>query len=180
MSDAISALSAAINDVGYWLHWEHKLPESLQIQFGGVQLFLPPAAEGEAPAGQVALRFLRPTSVSFLWHNSAPADLLPDWAERMRRDAFGPCDITRGALTMSDPDEVLALLKQARRILSATGVDPRFDGLASAPVRLAFFAGPVGLVVGAEELQLHTPSGPLELAEVPDLVLVLAPARVQV
>lgn len=169
MSDAISALEAAINDVGYWLHWEHKLPDSMQIQFGGVQLDLPPAASGQAPTGQIALRFLRPTSVSFLWHHSAPADLLPDWPERLRHDAFGPCDITRGTLTLSEPAAVLAVLQQARRILSATGADPRFDGLAGAPVRMAFFAGPVGLVVGAEELQVFAPTGRLDLAELPAL-----------
>lgn len=167
MTDVTSALSAALHDVGYWLHWEHKLPESMQLQFGGVQLLLDAAAPGEAPAGQIALRFLQVTSLSFLWHQSAPEDLLPDWPERLRHDAFGPVDITRGALTLGSADEVLQLLRQARRIMSATGVDPRFNGLAESGVRLAFFAGPVGVVLGAAELQVFTPQGPLALDEIP-------------
>lgn len=169
MSDASAVLQAAINEVGYWLHWEHRLPESLQVQFGGVGLITQALRPGEAPAGQIALRFLRVSSLSFLWHHSAPDDLLPDWPERLRHDAFGPCDLTPGTLTLCEPAAVLAVLQQARRIMSASGTDPRFDGLAQSPVRMAFFAGAVGMVVGAEEMQVYSPAGPVALADVPEM-----------
>lgn len=169
MSRALHVLQAAISDIGYWQHWDHRLPGSIQAQFGGVQLLTPPLSEGGPPAGQIALRFVRPTSVCFLTHRTAPEDLPPDWPERLQKDQLEPFDLTRGTFTLTDSKQVHAVLMEAGRILSAHGADPRFDGLVQSPVRLALWAGPVGLVIGAEEIEVHTHKGPIDLELIPGM-----------
>lgn len=66
----IEVLEDAIGDVGRWLSWTDGLPDEFRVQFGGVQLWNPPAVDGGPPSGRVALIFQAPSLVAFITDES--------------------------------------------------------------------------------------------------------------
>jgi hypothetical protein len=155
MSEHLSILENAIADVGYWRWWAEKLPTAFQVEFGGVQLWNPPTEEDGSPCGVVAIRFGQPTAVAFL--TSLEAELPQDWKTALHEDRIDPFDVGHDQLTLQSETlfhEVIAGCKY--EYIIGTESDLLAD---TAPVKLAFRAGPVGLAVRANDLTVISSSG---------------------
>lgn len=138
MTDANRVLEEAISDVGYWRWWAEALPRVFQVEFGGVQLWNPPAQEGAPPSGVVALRFVDPSLVVFLTETGA-MDLDPDWPAALHEDRLEPFTVDHDQFTLTEDDKLASLAKdcELRFLVGDHG------GLAAGndPVRLGFRAG---------------------------------------
>lgn len=156
MTDANRVLEEAISDVGYWRWWAEALPRVFQVEFGGVQLWNPPAQEGAPPSGVVALRFVDPSLVVFLTETGA-MDLDPDWPAALHEDRLEPFTVDHDQFTLTEDDKLASLAKdcELRFLVGDHG------GLAAGndPVRLGFRAGAVGLVVRARQVIVLSTSG---------------------
>ena len=157
MSEHLTILENAIADVGYWRWWAEKLPEAFQVEFGGVQLWNPPTQENGPPSGVVALRFDRPTVVAFLTSSEATAP--SDWRIALHEDRIEPFSVNHDALTLQS-EELLAKVCAGSTAEYVLGSKAEL-AVNTAPVKLAFRAGSVGLVVRAHELEIIASSGTL-------------------
>ena len=169
MNDALTILAKAISDVGWWGHWQQK-PERFDVLFGGTQLWTPPDGEGQPPLGAIGLAFQRPESVSFLTHKDAssgsfraapigyvgyPSQIDRDWPTRLQKGALqGFLYISGHCLTFTDQALQRQILVEATRIDTVRGFPPDAASFFALPAWLAFWAGPVGLIVGAEQMAI--------------------------
>jgi hypothetical protein len=166
MNDALSLLAVAIADVGWWWSWRQS-QECFDVLFGGTQLWTPPSEEGWPPPGAIALSFQRPKSVSFLTHRDAaaqsccapagaigyPTHLGEDWPALLRRGALpGVLHFSGHCLTFADRSLQRQVLSEASRIDTVVGRAPGAEEFFDLPAWMAFWAGPAGLVVGAERM----------------------------
>ncbi len=103
---------------------------------------------GEPPVSQLALRFLDPVSVSFLSGRGAEED----WPRRMAADQLEPfvCDCDRFHLV--DGVAMERCIREAAGVETVLGCPPLDPAFFSAPARLVFWAGPLGLAVAAREM----------------------------
>ncbi|HEX7858879.1 MAG TPA: hypothetical protein VF773_00990 [Verrucomicrobiae bacterium] len=156
MRDAFEILEDAIPDCGYWRWWAANLPNSFQVEFGGVQLFQPPPKGSCTPSTIYALRFLQPRRIEFL---DFAADVEKDWFSLLQADKLKPPGLwdqfflgeaTRG--------------EQLRR--QAVHTHLHFEAPHSGGgIFLAFRAGKsFGLFVAAESVQLVSPTGEIPLS----------------
>jgi hypothetical protein len=157
MSKHLSILESAIADVGYWRWWTEKLPTAFQVEFGGVQLWNPPTEANGPPSGVVALRFGQPTVIAFLTASETTAP--PDWRIALHEDRIEPFSVSHDALTLQS-EELLAEVLAGSTAEYILGSELELVRN-TAPVMLAFRAGPVGLVVRAQDLTVITSSGDL-------------------
>jgi hypothetical protein len=151
-------LERAISDVGYWTWWTQDFPKSFQVEFGGTQLWNPPKAPDKPPSGQLALRFIAPRSVSFLVRRGA-GDLSGDWPELLHADALEPFTINHEHFALMRPEAAREVLTAAARVETRFGAAPTPEAIGEWPAVLAFFAGPAGLLVGAESLMAVSHAG---------------------
>jgi hypothetical protein len=166
MTDHLEILAHAISDVGYWRWWAAELPQVFQIEFGGVQLWNPPAAEGEPPCGIVALRFARPTSVAFL----TLSDKLPsDWIKQFHDDALEPFDVSDDRFSFNNRDLTASLVQEAIKVNQFHGVAVDSEDFCSVQFRLSFAAGGAGLIVAGDTMDLHTSQGLVKIDQVEEM-----------
>jgi hypothetical protein len=168
----IIVLEQAISDAGFWRSWTDRLPDEFHVQFGGVQLWNPPAVDGAPPAGTVvSLIFQTPSLVAHLtdadeslqWvvrpiGSENPAirtESGSDFEESVLEDPYWPFPIDE--LTLSSDDEIESMIDR-RTIDFRSGTHIELASRAD-PVRLAFLAGPAGLVVRAKALRVVSTTG---------------------
>jgi hypothetical protein len=164
------ALADSITDIGYWNWWDEDFPHSIRVEFGGVQLWMPPSPDSETPRGTVALQFNNPTSVSFLIHQDAPADIPENWPDLLRNDEFERFNFRDdGAFVFNEHEYVLEILNSARHVDTRFGVSPRDEHFLRSQCIVAFGAGPVGCIIGAENMEIITSAGEISLDDVPEL-----------
>lgn len=166
MKSPLAILETAISDVGYWRWWTSNLPDAIQLEFGGTQLFFPPAEPDQVTSGLLAVRLRKPSILLFLTGNSA--GLPEDWPEAMARDEYDPFTVEHDRLTFTSHDEA------AKYVADAASIKPLVGILSDLPrhrdkALLAFRAGPVGFVGTAESIALFNMQGEVDLAAVPDL-----------
>jgi hypothetical protein len=166
MTDHLEILARAIPDVGYWRWWVAELPEVFQIEFGGVQLWCPPTAEGEPPCGIVALRFAEPVSVVFL---TLSEDLPDDWIQRLHDDKLEPFDVSEGLLSFNDERLLSDVLQKAVKVDLFHGAAVDSEQFRRARFRLSFAAEGVGLVLAGDTMHLHTSAGLVQVHEVEEM-----------
>lgn len=157
MSEHLTTLENSISDVGFWRWWAEKLPTAFQVEFGGVQLWNPPAEKDGPPSGVVALRFGQPTVIAFLTSNEAALPI--DWRIALHEDRIEPFSVSHDALTLQS-EELLVETIVGCTSEYILGSEPDLVR-STAPVKLAFRAGPVGLVVRAQDLTVIASSGNL-------------------
>jgi hypothetical protein len=164
-------LEEAITDIGYWCWWAEEFPDRVLIEFNGVQLWSEEPQEGQPSRGVVALNFSQPTSLCFLTRNAATDDLPHNWPDLMHDDKLENLPNIRwgGELHFNDREWVQRVLDGAQRIEVRFGLHPKTDEFFSSPVMLAFWAGDIGCVVGAQEMTLLNQSGEVSLDDVPEL-----------
>jgi hypothetical protein len=150
--DHLKALEHAITDIGCWRWWDQSLPKTFQVEFSMVQLLNPPMKAGGPPSGLLALRFKRPITVAFVTHADAPKKFSLDWPDLMHADQLGAFSLNRESFSFSERDVFRSVLEGAGRVDTVHGPPPTADALAGAPNKLAFWSGPIGLVVAAEEM----------------------------
>lgn len=159
-------LENAIVDVGYWQWWTANLPESFQVEFGGVLLWNPPLKEGDPPSGVVALRFLNPSCVCFLRRRDHPRRVPKNWYERLHRDEIRPFEITYEAFTLTSDEQVADIVSAADSIIPFVGSKPVKTFVPKGAKFLAFWAGPVGLFVAAQSMEIFNLQGEIKPATV--------------
>jgi hypothetical protein len=157
-------LVSAISDVGYWSWWSEKLPAMFQLEFGGAQIHVPPEDRTKPPSSLLALRFLRPALVSFIRRSEDGGNLPADWARQLKEDKIEPFRISHDEFALGDDalfGEVIA--QTAIEIVHFT------DESGGKEVKLAFWAGPVGMRIEAAEVRPVLMTGEIELSTVASL-----------
>jgi hypothetical protein len=160
MSD-YSTLVSAISDVGYWRWWSERLPERFQLEFGGVQIYMPPKDKTQLPSGLLALRFLRPSSVSFIRRTGAGDGLPSDWPRQLKDEKLKPFSVSYEEFALGDDslfDEVVGQIES--EIVYFT------DALGGKNVKLAFWAGNAGIRIEAAEIRPVLMSGEVPLSAI--------------
>lgn len=159
MREAFDILEDAITDCGCWRWWTGKLPDSFQVEFGGVQLFQQPPEASRPPSAIYALRFMQPRKVEFL---DFAAGVEKDWFSLMQADKLRPPSLGRDQFYLGDAIRAEQLRRQAVHAhLHFTSPD------AGGQVYLAFRAGQsFGLFVAAESVRLLSHTGEIALSSV--------------
>lgn len=166
MEQPLKILETAIADVGYWRWWTPELPDSVQLEFGGTQLWFPPTSPEQVTSGLVAIRLRKPLFVAFLTRKET--GLPEDWPEEMHRDKYEPFTLGYDRFTVTSHDEAAAYLADAASVKPLVGAPshlPKHKGKAL----LAFWSGPVGFVGAAESMALFSMHGEVDPASVPEL-----------
>jgi len=158
MAADYSILASAISDVGYWRWWSGNLPESIQLEFGGVQLYVPPEDKSKPPSSLLALRFIRPTHVSFIQSNDF-AGLPPDWPQQLHEDKIEPFSISHEDFALGDDAAVAQIVLQKKSEIIHFN-----DGSGGREVKFAFWAGEIGVHIEAAELRLFLMTGEIDLS----------------
>lgn len=165
MESPLAILEAAIADVGYWRWWTSNLPDTIQLEFGGTQLYFPPASPVQVTSGLLAVRLRKPIAVIFL---SAKSSRLPDdWPEAMARDEYDPFNVEHDRFTLTSHDDAARYLSDAASSRSLVGSESDLSAHRDKAL-LAFWAGPVGFVGVAESIALFNMQGEVDLASIPD------------
>lgn len=166
MDEALATLETALSDVGYFRWWGERLPEVVQLEFSGVQVYTPPPEPGRPPRGMLALAFFRPSSVSFLTRDEALPD---DWPADLHGDRLEPLSISYGELTLRDPRAAFELLSHARHVETVFGTPADEVDWPAAGALAVFWAGEGGVAIAAERMELMTHDGEVELEQLPEL-----------
>ncbi|MDQ5823165.1 MAG: hypothetical protein M3441_03015 [Chloroflexota bacterium] len=162
MASHLDILTQAISDMGYWRWWTHSLPQSIQLEFGWVQLWNPPLEEGKPPSNIIALRFIEPVSASFLTHREAEKDLPIDWPELLRNDQLEPFSITYESFGFNNPQLLTEILSEAKKVEGLYGAAADASQLSEAKLTLAFWAGSVGMIIAAQGLMVLSHQGEIQ------------------
>lgn len=165
MESPLTILETAISDVGYWRWWTSELPDAIQLEFGGTQLYFPPVSPGQVTSGLLAVRLRKPLAVLFLASKSA--GFPNDWPEAMARDEYEPFTVEHDRLTLTSHDAAAGYLADAGSLKSLVGSESDLSKHRDKSL-LAFWAGPVGFVAMAESIALFNMQGEVDLAMIPD------------
>lgn len=167
LSDSpLSFLENAISDVGRWTWWTGDLTKSIQLEFSGVQLWFPPMTDGQPPSGQVALRFRSPTLVTFMARSDDPDLNTDSWPARFQNDEIGGFTVGYDEFTMSDAELAFSMISDATHRIQMVGQSPHNTAFANNTSWIAFWAGPVRIVVAAAEMEIVSHHGFIRLDEV--------------
>jgi hypothetical protein len=161
----LKKLASAISDVGGWSYWQGKLPDLLQLEFTGVQLWNPPEDEDRPPSGTIALQFKNVQAVDFL---TFVADSVPaNWPELIASEQL--CLADRVMIVFNDVAAIKTELASVKRFDAVCGLGyKRDDHFFDSQFQCVVQTGGIGVVVSAELLiwRNHTEKDlPLSLIE---------------
>jgi hypothetical protein len=162
----LEILEQALTDVGAWSWWTGDASTSIQLEFSGVQLWFPPLDSNKPPSGQVALRFVSPTSVLFFSYSNDRTFLNDSWPTQFQADELGPFSLGYDQFTMTDKELASSIVRDATHRIQYFGVAPDETDFVSENAWIAFRAGPVGCVVVADELKIASHHGQVALHEI--------------
>jgi hypothetical protein len=162
-TEMLSILESAISDVGAWTWWTAELPDVIQLEFSGTQLWNPPTAEGKPPSGQIALRFRKPRLAYFLKFEPGLDD---EWPEKLQRDELRPFGVAQDAFTMTSSQKFGEIVGRATSIRASVGRVREGAVLSDGEMFLAFYAGAAGFAVVGESMVVVNHRGELDGASV--------------
>ena len=165
MNKSIEILEEAISDVGYWRWWAEKLPDVFQVEFGGVQLWNPPTNPDGPPSGIVALRFIKPTVIAFLTENGA-SDIQDNWPASLHDDSIDSFTVDCDRFTFTSETEISETLQNCSVELKFGTQEDLYS--LNSPVKLAFRAENVGLLVRAEKMTVISSAGEMSKEHICD------------
>lgn len=165
MENPALVLESAISDVGYWSWWQ-QAEGMLMLEFGGVQLLNPPLTQGGPPSSQLGIRFGGIKAAAFLDAADQPEDLPQDWPERLRSDELQPFSVNSGQFTLSDRSVYSDVLTAAANRRPLMGAAQSLESIGDTDSFLAFWAGPVGFAVVAQDMAVGTRAGSLSPEDV--------------
>lgn len=158
--ETLNTLAEAIANVGYWTWWtaEDQL-QSIQLEFDGVQLYLPSGNQEPVPSNQIALRCEEPSHIQFF---QSP-QMTDDWPERLANDELDPFLLDSLQFILSTRLDLPTFLEDAQltRELHPNDIKPRYQ--------LAFYTGEVGLRIVTHDLRLFCHQGKIEFSDVESL-----------
>lgn len=160
-------LEDAITDVGYWRWWIADLPSAFQLEFGGTQLWNPPAAKGEPPSGVIALRFDLPTLAVFLTARARKAAAPLDWPTALQQETIDCLGLAPGDLTLTSTERFADLVRDMEVQQCLTGSFPPSPTQLQSSAFLALRSGDLGVAVIAAGMSVRNRSGTLS----PDRIL---------
>ena len=167
MSDSpMAILERAISDVGHWSWWTGEPTKSIQLEFSGVQLWFPPMAEGQPPSGKVALRFRSPSHVLFMSRTSDPSLNCDDWPTRFKGDEIGSFSVGYDTFTLTDAQMASSLIATLTHGIQMIGKPPQKTDFEGSNAWIVLWAGPVGIVVVAKEMEIFSHHGSVSFDEV--------------
>lgn len=153
-------LSKSIADVGYWCSWtDTDSPTSLQFDFGGVKLYLPPSEGDNSPSTQLAIRLLHPSMLTFYHRNGNETD----WINQLKDDEIDPLDIEDKQFSLSTN------LRFPESLNSYTAVEEKFFGPDIPDIQLLFVAGDIAVRVLAQNVKLYCEQGEIALESIANL-----------
>jgi hypothetical protein len=158
MSDHLEILESAISDVGHWRWWVADLPKTFQVEFAGVQLWSPPTQPGGPPCGVFALRFCGPILVAFLTDPKA-TKLPPDWRQALHEDRIESFPVAHDQFTLRSAEALNQFVEGCHCEYLVGSKDVTLSS--SSAALLGFRAGPVGIAIKAQELQVLSSAGTL-------------------
>lgn len=164
MSKAL--LEEAISDGGLWSWWTADLPDTVQVEFVGTQLWNPPLTSDAPPNSQIALRFDDLNFVGFLMRQGRASGLPHDWPERLHNDESEPYSLSYGDFTLTDPRRLANFLDEAHDVDTRVGVVEDIRSISHDASILAFWAGPVGLILVAASMTVLNYQGKVPLTEI--------------
>ncbi len=162
----LNTLANAICDVGYWSWWVTELPELIQVEFGGTQLYFPPDDPLNHPSSQIAIRFKNPKSISFLTKRKL-VEGAENWFDLLHQDKVEPITCDYDHFTFTDVKLMNEIIHQAETIQTIHGYSPRESSFMLDKYKLVFWAGDYGMAIAADELAVRSKEGFIELIQVP-------------
>jgi hypothetical protein len=166
-AEQLELLADAISDVGYWSWWTHDLPDGFQLEFGGTQLYFPPASSDKPPQTQIALQFQQPASISFLIRGTSTEDFA--WSQQLHDDLLESPTCSYGEFAFSDDDSLTSLLQEAMHVKTVHGYAPATDDFLREPYRLVFWCGDYGFAIASRNLRLLTHGGGVALDQIAEV-----------
>ena len=165
----LDALANSISDIGYWNWWTTQLPETIQLEFGGTQLYFEPTDKTKPPSSQIAIQFRNPKSISFLSREVNKNDLEKNWFELLQNDKLEPPTFNNESFTFIDNNEISSIIEKAKTINTIYGYSPKNEKFLKENYKLAFWSGIYGFSVCAEEIKILTAEKEIKIEEIPYL-----------
>lgn len=161
-SVALKKLSNAISDVGYWNWWTAEYPKVIMLEFGGVQLWSKPK-KNQPPSGQLAIKFQKPISVSFVTREEYRNETPNNWADLLHEDKLEQPTFSHGCFGFNQPKITQQILEDAKRVETVFGINPTESSFGESPITFSFWAGNVGALIACESMEIVTHDGKLSL-----------------
>lgn len=151
--------------MGYWQWWDMSVPDSVYLEFGGVQLYQKNEEMTKPPYSTIGLQFIGLHSVCFLTKDSTKTD--EKWCKQLHQDQleFPNCDHEHFSFT--DEIQMKGTISCADRIEVVVGDNPNEKSFWQGNYRLVFWANNYGCAISADTLKLHSHGGEMRLEEVP-------------
>jgi hypothetical protein len=160
----LDSLGFAISDFGIWNWWTADFPNAYQLEFDRAMIYVEPKTEDQAPSNKIALQFLKPSHVLIL--KTEDFSLEEDWKQRFHKDQAGPFALRYEYFAFHN-DRIMDILDLAGSMEAFRGENFSKDLIVSSPIKLAFWADYVGILVLAEDLKFCTLRGEILLEDLP-------------
>lgn len=160
-------LAEAICDIGYWSWWAARLPDFIQLEFGGTQLYFPPAAENQPPRTKIAVRMVKPKSIAFMTRREIQGEAAANWFNDLHHDKMEPPTCSYDAFTFTDKEMISDIIQEAKSMHVLHGYTPTESDFLKENCTLVFWAGDYGCAVAAEEMALYNYDGEVPVEDVP-------------
>ncbi|WP_162127683.1 hypothetical protein [Flavobacterium phycosphaerae] len=167
--EILQMLGDAICDVGYWSWWTSDLPNIVQIEFGGTQLYFPPKDNSEPPNSQIAIQFINPKSISFLSLSKVGENNSEKWFNLLHEDKMESQVCSYDSFTFVDESEMKRIISHAKITDTILGYPPTEESFFKENFKLTFWAGEFGFAVSSENIKLLTQDGEIKMEEIPSI-----------
>ena len=168
-SSNLEILGNAISDIGWWTWWTSDLPNLIQIEFAGAQLYFNPTDNTKPPSNLIAIQFINPSSVSFLSREKSEDDIEQNWSELLHEDKLEPPTCDYQNFSFIDENIMKAIVSEASTINVIHGYSPKDETFYNEKYKLVFWAGYYGFAVNAAEIKLLTHQGDIYLDNIPEI-----------
>jgi hypothetical protein len=158
----IETLEYAISDVGIWNWWAEDEGKSVQLEFDRAMLYF--QTETETPSNRLALRFINPKSVTVLYDKES--ELPKNWLQLFNEDKIEPFNVDYENFSF-DKSKFSKMVAKAHRTETIIGKEINEIDISNA--NLGFWAGEIGIIILADEMQIVNHSGKIPLENIPKL-----------
>jgi len=165
-TELLDLLGNSICDVGCWSWWTTDLPEVIQLEFVGTQLYFPSKDSQQPPSSQIAIRFNNPKSISFLTRQQYEIPMADNWFDQLQKDEIASFTCDYDNFTFTDNKLMKNIIGQTSKINTIHGYSPTDNNFYNEKVRLVFWAQNAGLAISADSLQLLNKDGKMELKDI--------------
>src|SRR5882757_2929718 len=114
--ELLKKLENIISDVGVWTWWATNLPNSIQIEFNGTQLYFPAESADKPPSSKLAVQFGGPKSINFLSRFAKTSENPSDWYDLLHEDKFKCPTCSYEYFTFTDKGQMKKIIQEAKEI----------------------------------------------------------------